>query len=167
MRARIAIGLAGLLALAGVAACDAVEAELTTTTMVIVGTTEPPVTTTTVGEEATTTTLRGQVVTEYAIIVREPHDEGEIYHIVIPPGAYTNVDIENFLGDLLEANEELWGAEVFDSEEALLAYQTPEEERTEEEQELIDRHHFATMTERLVLTFRGPFAELGTFIIGS
>lgn len=165
----MAVGLIGLLALAGLAACESTEADLTTTTAVIIGTTEPPATTTTTpgDEEMPTTTLRGQVVTDFAIIVREPHDEGEIYHVVIPPGAYTNVDIENFLGDLLERFEELWGAEVFDSEEALLAYQMPEEERSEEEQELIDQHHFASMTERLRLTFRGPFADLGTFIIGS
>lgn len=150
------------------AACDTLEVELTTTTTVVFGTTEPPtVDTTTTTAVAAPPPERGQAVESFEVIVREPHDEGEILHMVIPPGAYTNVDIENFLGDLLEANLDLWGAEVFDSEEALLAYQIPEEDRTEEQQALLDRHHFASLTDRLVITFRGPFAELGQFIIGS
>lgn len=151
-----------------VVACEAAEVELTTTTTVVVGTTEPPAmeTTTTAGETPPTT-MRGEAVSSFEVIVRQSVDQGEILHLVIPPGAYTEVDIENFIGDLIEANPDLWGAEVFDDEEALLAYQVPEGERSEEEQALIDRHHFASLVDRFLLRFQGPFSDLGEFIIGS
>jgi hypothetical protein len=155
-----------------VAACEGEQAELSTTSSLITGTTETPgqVATTSVAEvEATTTTtiLRGETVASYEIAVRISTDNGEIFYIVIPPGAYTDVDLENFVGDLLEANPGLWGAEVFDDEAAVQAFVIPEDQRTEEQQGLLDENHFVSLIGGDTMKFQGPFAEFGEFVIGS
>jgi hypothetical protein len=61
----------------------------------------------------------------------------------------------------------LWGAEVFDDEDAVQAFVIPEEQRTEEQQELLDEHHFVSLIGGDTMKFQGPFAEFGEFIIGS
>jgi hypothetical protein len=153
-----------------VAACDGEQAELSTTSSVITGTTETPgqVTTTTLEQDTTTTTiLRGEIVASYEITVRISTDNGEIFYVVIPPGAYTDVDLENFVGDLMEANPGLWGAEVFDDEAAVQAFVIPEDQRTEEQQDLLDENHFVSLIGGDTMKFQGPFAEFGEFVIGS
>lgn len=153
-----------------VAACDGEQAELSTTSSVITGTTETPgqVTTTTLEQDTTTTTiLRGETVASYEITVRISTDNGEIFYVVIPPGAYTDVDLENFVGDLMEANPGLWGAEVFDDEAAVQAFVIPEDQRTEEQQDLLDENHFVSLIGGDTMKFQGPFAEFGEFVIGS
>ncbi|MEE8374935.1 MAG: hypothetical protein V3S26_01265 [Acidimicrobiia bacterium] len=153
-----------------VAACDGEQAELSTTSSLITGTTETPVqvTTTTLEQDITTTTiLRGETVASYEITVRISTDNGEIFYVVIPPGAYTDVDLENFVGDLLEANPGLWGAEVFDDEAAVQAFVISEDQRTEEQQALLDENHFVSLIGGDTMKFQGPFAEFGEFVIGS
>ncbi len=153
------------------AACDSGEAELSTTSSLVTGTTETPSqasTTTTTPEEVTTTTLlRGETVASYEIAVRISTDNGEIFYVVIPSGAYTDVDVENFVGDLLEANPGLWGAEVFDDEAAVQAFVIPEDQRTEQQQNLLDESHFVSLIGGDTVKFQGPFAEFGEFVIGS
>lgn len=155
-----------------VAACEGEQAELSTTSSLITGTTETPgqVTTTSEAEvEVTTTTtiLRGETVASFEIAVRISTDNGEILYVVIPAGAYTDVDLENFVGDLLEANPGLWGAEVFDDEAAVQAFVIPEDQRTEEQQDLLDENHFVSLIGGDTMKFQGPFAEFGEFVIGS
>ena len=84
-----------------------------------------------------------------------------------PPGAYTEVDLENFIGDLKEADPELWGAEVFDDEDAIQAFVIPEDQRTAEQQTLVDEHHFVSLVNGDTIRFQGPFSEFGEAIIGS
>lgn len=153
------------------AACDSGEAELSTTSSLVTGTTETPgqatTTTTTLEGVTTTTPLRGETVASYEIAVRISTDNGEIFYVVIPSGAYTDVDLENFVGDLLEANPGLWGAEVFDDEEAVQAFVIPEDQRTEQQQDLLDESHFVSLIGGDTVKFQGPFAEFGEFVIGS
>ena len=154
-----------------VVACDSGTVELSTTSSVVSGTTEPaPGTgTTTLDTEdvQTTTTLRGETIGSYEVLVRLFGDNGETFHILIPEGAYTDVDLENFIGDLIEDAPELWGAEVFDSEDALQAFVIPEDQRTEEQQALIDEHHFVSLVNGDTVRYQGPFLEFGEFVIGS
>lgn len=164
--------LAFLAALAVVtAACDSDEAALSTTTSVITGTTEAPesdTTTTTDGVDATTsTTLVGETVSGHEVVARISTDNGEVLHIVIPEGAYTDVDLVNFIGDLKEADPDLWGVEVFDDPDAAEAFTTPEEERTEAQAQALEDHHFVTLTNGDRVVFRGPFSEFGEFILAS
>lgn len=176
MRTRL-ISLAALLALFAVA-CDGDDAELTTDSTVITGTTDtqaPNATTTTTADSddgsddpaSPSTTLVGQPVTDYEVVHEIPNEDGVAHHIVIPNGAYTDVDLQNFVFDLLEANEDLYGIEIFDDEAAAEAFLTPETERTEEETELLERHHFVSVTGRARIDYRGPFSEFPGGAIGS
>ena len=162
--------LAGLVVMAlFLSACDSEEAELTTTSTLV---TEAPApadsTTTTVApSEATTSTTVGSSVPSFEVVAREAGDAGDIVYIVIPQAAYTDVDMENFVGDLLEDGIATWGAEIFDDIVALEAYQKDEADRTEEEVELIDQHHFVSLVNGDTIRFQGPFEASGEILIGS
>ena len=171
MKSRYLLAMTVVAAFA-VAGCSGDEAELSTTSSLVTGTTETPVeesTTTTTEQTDTTvtTTLVGQTVESYEIPVRISGDNGEILYIVIPEGAYTDVDLENFIYDLRDADPDLWGAEVFDNDDAVRAYVIPEDQRTEDQQQLLEDHHFVSLIGGDTLRFQGPFSDKGEFIIGS
>ncbi|HEY6628762.1 MAG TPA: hypothetical protein VI193_07260 [Acidimicrobiia bacterium] len=149
-------------------ACDGGETALTTTSSLITGSGDGTSTTTvTVPEDQTSTTLVGQAVASYEIVAREPGTDGETVFVVIPPGTYTDVDLENFLGDLYDAGTATYGAEIFDDAAAAAAYLKAEAERTPEEVALIEQHHFASLVGGTIIRFQGPFAESGEFVLGS
>lgn len=155
-------------------ACDSDDAELETGSTIITDATNAPATTTTTevaegdtDETSPTTTLVGEVVSDFEVVARFPNDNGEERHYVIPNGAYTDVDLTNFIIDLLEADSELYGAEVFDSAEAAEAFQVDEADRTEDQDALLERHHFLTLEGRDRIIFNGPFSEFPGGAIGS
>ncbi|MFP3882334.1 MAG: hypothetical protein ACLFRT_01890 [Actinomycetota bacterium] len=169
------IALSALIAMVGVA-CNGDDAELTTDSTVITGATDQPsdaTTTTTAGSDddgdsaSPSTTLVGEAVSEHEVVHEIPNEDGVAQHIVIPDGAYTDVDLQNFVFDLLEADPDLYGIEIFRDEAAAEAFLKPEDERTEEETELLEQHHFVTVTGRARIDFRGPFSEFPGGAIGS
>lgn len=166
---KIALSLIPLVALAVLAAaCDGGEAALTTTSSLITGSGDGTSTTTVaVPDDQTSTTLVGQVVASYEIVAREPGTDGETVYVVIPPGTYTDVDIENFLGELYDSGTATYGAEIFDDAAAVAAYLKAEADRTPEEVQLIELHHFASLVGGTIIRFQGPFAESGEFVLGS
>jgi hypothetical protein len=171
MRNRSLVSLVLALALLTVA-CNQEPAQLNTTSSLITGTTEAAVTgedttTTTESDANTTTTLRGQSVSNYTVVARLSSDEGETLYIVIPEGAYTDVDLEQFVGDLKESDPQLYGAEVFDDGDAVQAFGIPEAQRTEAQQQLLDDHHLISLVGGNTIVFRGPFEDLGQTVIGS
>lgn len=154
-----------------VAACDNGEAEpeLTTTSSIVGQTTAPdPDTTTTVGgDEMTTTTLVGQTVDSYEVVLRESTDEGETLYIVVPPGEYTSIDLENFIGDLIEGDDDLESVEVFDDGAALDSFLKEESEQTAGDLSAIDAHHLVSLVDAHTIKFQGPYADEGEYAIGS
>ena len=153
-----------------IAACDGDGAELTTTSSLLSSPTsaaESPTTSVAPGGASTTTTLVGEPVGDSEIVARESEAAGETLYIVVPPGAYTDVDIENFVLDLIEDGVASFGAEIFDDDAAVEAYRTPEAERTEEQSALVDQHHFASLVDGTTIEFRGPFEDSGSLVIGS
>jgi hypothetical protein len=157
-----------------IVACDGDDPELSTDSTIVTGptNTQPATggtTTTTPGGDGTSppTSLTGEQVSEYEVVNEIENDNGVERHIVIPNGAYTDVDLENFVIDLIEEQPDLHGAQIFDDAAAAEAYLVPEADRTEEEQQLLDRHWFVTLTGRARLDFRGPFAEFPGGAIGS
>ncbi len=152
------------------AACNSSEVALTTTSTLIAETTQPPdpvTTTSTTEADSTSTTLRGEIVSDYELVVRIPGDNGDTLYVVIPPGAYTDIDLENFILDLREANDGLWGVEVFDDPDAALAFQVDEAARTEEDQKLLDDHHLVSLVNGDTIRFQGPLSEFGEYILAS
>lgn len=172
MKSRTALALVALIA-STLAACDGGEVALSTTSSLVTGTTEVPAAapTSTVAEMSddtvTSTTLRGETVASFDVRARLSTDNGEILYIVIPEGAYTDVDLENFIFDLIESDEPPWGAEVFADEAAVIAFGIPEDQRTEEQQQLLDEHHFVSLIAGDTISFRGPFSEFGQYTLGS
>jgi hypothetical protein len=162
--------LTGLIAITA-AACDSGDSvELSTTSSVISGQPSTVETTTTSvagGEGESTTTLVGESVVNYEVVARESEAAGETLYIVIPPGAYTDVDMENFVLDLIESGTATFGAEIFDDAAAVEAFRKPEAERTEEEGALVDQHHLVSLQNGTTLVFRGPFEDSGEMVIGS
>jgi len=164
------VAVSGLLALAVVACNGDDGVELSTTSSVISGqptTVESSTTTAPSSGEGATTSLVGQSVSGYEIVARETDTAGETLYIVIPPGAYTDVDIENFVLDLVESGTATFGAEVFDDAAAVEAYRKPETDRTEEEGTLVSQHHFVSLQNGTTIVFRGPFESSGEMVIGS
>jgi hypothetical protein len=166
------VGL-GLFAALVFAACDGDSAELTTTSVLITESSpaveQGATTSTPLAADQTTTTrvLRGQTVDSHEVVGREADDDGETLYIVIPPGAYTDVDLENFILDLYESETAPWGAEVFDDKAAVDAYLVTSDDRSEEEQLLVEEHHFVSLVNGAVIRFQGPFSDSGEYPIGS
>jgi len=166
------LGLFGLLVLA-LAACDDGETtDISTTSSLVSSPTtggggDSTTTTVATGGDTTSTTLVGQQVAGYEVVARVSDPAGETLFIVIPPGAYTDVDIENFVVGLVDSGEITYGAEIFDDNGAVDAYRKPEAERTEGETQLIEQHHFASVQNGTTFVYRGPFADSGEFVIGS
>lgn len=174
MRIR-SLALIVVLALVGVA-CDGDDPELSTESTIVTGgtgtTTPPPDSATTTngaggGTTAPPTTLVGEPVAEHEVVNEIETDDGVERHVVIPDGAYTDIDIENFVIDLLEQYPDLYGAEVFDDAAAAEAFLVPEGERTEDQTALLEDHHFVSLTGRSRIDFRGPFSEFPGGAIGS
>jgi hypothetical protein len=155
-------------------ACDGDDPELSTDSTIITGGTNAPATTTTTGATddgsggtSPSTTLVGQTVTDFDVVARFPNDNGEERYYVIPEGAYTDVDLTQFVIELLETDSDLYGAEIFDSEAAADAYQVDEADRTDEQIALFESDHFVTLVGRDSIEFRGPFSEFAGGAIGS
>ena len=153
------------------AACTG-DAELSTTSTLVTSATNAPVTSTTAPPESgddspPTTVLVGESVSEFEVVAETPNDDGVYQLIVIPEGAYTDVDLQNFVIDLLESNLDLYGAEIFDSSEAAEAFQVEEADRTDAHDALLERHHFVSLIGRDAIEFRGPFSDFSGGAIGS
>ena len=162
-----------------VAACSPEEAELTTTT-----TTNPSETTTTESADvATSTTVDDNddddaedddgdapapAISDYEIVVRGSAAGGETLWILIEPGDYTDVDLENLIRELVdESDVTLAGINVFDDRDALEAGRVDADARTDEEQELVDEHFLVSLVDGAVIRFEGPFSEFGETAVGS
>lgn len=168
------IALVACVALA-LAACSDDEAQITTTTL-----DASLLTTTTTtggngngGEQPTstdtpdTTVQPSDEVESFEVISRQSSEEGETLYILVPPGDYSDISIENFLGDLLEDETAVSGVEVFDDRDALDAALKPEDERTADELQAIADHHLVSLVDGRQVSFQGPMSDYEDFVIGS
>ena len=151
-----------------IAACNSPEAEITTTTIDASQlTTTTTTTTTTVPQQPPPTGEPIDQVTEYEVVSRLSTDAGETLYLVVPPGNYTDVSMENFIGTMLLADPVVSGLEVFDDRAAVDAALKPAGERTDEEEALLAAHHLVSVIERRQVIFRGPLDGYEDFVIGS
>lgn len=139
----------------------AVPDETTPTTMV-------DTTTDDAGDGTTPTTVARVAVENYTVQVQTSADDGRVLWVTIPPEDYTDLDLENFLVELIDEEEEdLWEVHVLDDVAAVDAARVAADDRTEGEQALVADHYLVSLTEGNVVTFRGPFEAAGSFLIGS
>ena len=154
-----------------IVACSPEEAELTTTTT----TTSPAESaTTTTDAQVTTTTGDGDdaqgspAIEEYEVVVRSSATAGETLWILIEPGDYTDIDLENLIRDLVaETDGTLFGIHVFDDRDALDAGRVDPDARTEDEQTLVDEHFLVSLIDGAIIRFQGQYAEYGEIVVGS
>jgi|GEM_PF-2303768 len=118
-------------------------------------------------DSETTSGGRGETTLDFEVAHRISSDNGDIVHIVLPEGGYTDVDLERFIGDLIESLPGLWGAEIFAGEDGAAAFAVPEGQRTEEQKQALAKHHFASLIDGDTVRFQGPFAELGEYVLSS
>lgn len=162
--------VAGSLLVVFLGACNSNDAVVTTTTIdasQLTTTTTQPSTTPTTGSDTETTAPAGEPINSYDVISRQSTEQGETLYILVPPGEYTDVSIENFLGDLLENDPGVYGAEVFDDRAALDAALKPEADRTAEELQAIADHHLVSLHNGSQVQFQGPMSDFGDFVMGS
>lgn len=149
------------------------ELTITTTTSTTVETTTPtsatPTTETTTAAdgETSTTAEAGMAIEGYDIAVRSSTQEGEVLHVTIEPGDYTDIDLENFVLATVDEREGLAELHVYDDRDAVDAALVAEEERTEDQAALVERHYLVSLADGNVITFHGPFADIGSIRIGS
>lgn len=157
-----------------IAACSPEEAELTTTT-----TTAPTESTTSAPEtdDSTVTTEDDDdgddgapeaAISDYEVVVRSSATEGETLWILIDPGEYTDIDLENLIRELVdESDVTLQGINVFDDLAALEAGRIDVDARTEEEQALVEEHFLVSLVDASTIRFEGPYADFGETAVGS
>lgn len=162
-----------------VAACSPEEAALTTTT-----TTAPSESTTTAPEADETTSteadddaddddadgdsLAEPAITDHEVVVRSSGTDGETLWILIDPGDYTDIDLENLIRELVdESDVTLAGIRVFDDLEALEAGRVDVDARTDDEQALVDEHFLVSLVDGSIIRFEGPYSEFGETAVGS
>ena len=188
MKIHLVRTLAGLAFLAMATACGGNDdpALVTTTSRVVTTsapTTAPDLTATTTttsapttaadepgsGTDSPTTTVEAQGGNElyYRVARQESTRDGTVLHLEIPPGDYTDVDLENLVLSIYEERDDLYELHVLDSREAISALLTPEEERTPEQKALLESHYLVSFLEGGILRFQGPFANLEGYVVGS
>ncbi len=179
-RALRARTLAALAVLAMVTACggDDDPAFLVTTSSRVVATAAPTTaapllttTTTTAADSSTTTTTaaeeQGADEISYRVVRQESTRDGRVLYLEIPPGDYTDIDLENLVLSVHEEREDLFELHVLDDREAVSALVKSGEDRTPEEAELLKNHYLVSFLEGAILRFQGPFADLEGYVVGS
>ncbi len=147
------------------AACNRADDPALVTTLSLPPVTEATTTTTT--QTVTETTIGGDDIEEFEIVVRSETDEGLQVWVVVEPGNYSDIDLEGLIIKLVESEDGLFEAHVFDDPDALVAARIDEADRTADEQALVDAHYLVSLLDGSIVRFQGPFAEYGEFVFGS
>jgi len=169
--------VAALLALALVAsACRGGDDDAATTT-----TADPDVTTsilvtpseetsgTVAGSESgdTSTTSTTQVIggtPTYEVAQRTEGDLGDELIVVVEPGSYTEVELQNLVFDIVDRFQPLSAVVVDDpAAVALLSADT----LSAEDEDFLAGHTFFSLTDGVDVTFSGPYSQIADLTIGS
>ena len=134
-------------------------------------TTSPETTSTTRDDPGETAISTAQIPGDdpilYRVIRQESTRDGIRLFLDIPPGAYSDIDLENLVLSIFEERDDLYELHVFDKREAVGALIKPEEDRTPEDAQLLERHYLVSLLEGSMIRFQGPFADVGGYVVGS
>lgn len=151
------------------AACTIGETDTTTTTteaLVEVTTTLPP-------EETTTTTTTLAALSDpsfpsYSIVQRQEESSGDIVVVLLDPTSYdvlSDVDLYDVLAEVVERFPPIFEAHVVDSSAAANVVLVAEP--TDEQLQILGEHYLVSLEEGFRIVYRGPWADLGTSVLGS
>ena len=110
----------------------------------------------------TTTVVSG--LPTYEVVHRLIEGDRETLVIVVEPGAYSGVELENLVFDVVERFSPSVAIVVDDRAAADLAIL---DERTEDEQRQLDSHTFLRIENGVEVTFYGPYADIPGLTVGS
>ena len=111
---------------------------------------------------ATTATVSG--LPTYEVVHRMIEDDRETLVIVVEPGAYSAVELENLVYDVVERFVPSAAIVVDDRAVADLAIL---EERTEDDQRQLDVHTLLRIENGVEVSFYGPYADIPGLTVGS
>ena len=118
--------------------------------------------------ETTTTTEAPPSVIEltYQVMFRGTTDGRNVVVLMIEEGTATDIALETLAREALDEFAPLAELHVVDAEEAVELVRLDPDSLTDEEQAVLAQHHLFSVREA-VLTFEGPFEDLGEFVLGS
>ena len=159
--------LVTLLVLLATACTSGSEDTTTTETLAELTTTVAPETTTTV--TTTLAPLADPAFPQYSIAQRIESGNGrDTVVVLLDPDSYdilSDVDLYDILADVVDRFPPIFEAHVVDSPAAAAA--VLQEAPTEEELQILSEHYFVRLEEGFRIVYQGPFAELGTGVLGS
>lgn len=162
----------------GFVACSGDDAEeaTTTTTRASVTTLAGGTTGSTVpgdtGASTTTTTEPGETGTvaipRYQILTRQTGEDGDTLVILLDPTSYdslTDIDLRNIVAEVVDEFPPVLEAHLVDSLDAAAVVLA--DERTPEQEALLEEHYLVRLEEGFRMVFAGPFESVGVSILGS
>jgi hypothetical protein len=166
--------IAILMALALVASsCRRGDDESSTTTTAPAATTSLVVTTTTPGDSTVpggddgSTTTTAEVVggtPTYQVVERSDGEHGDELVVLVEPGSYTEVELQNLVYDIVDRFQPVRAIVVDDAAAVVLA---GAEELSEEDAEFLAGHTFFVLTDGVDVTFSGPYSQIADLTVGS
>ncbi len=123
-----------------------------------------PTTTTTAAEETGDAPNLVAGMPSYEVVERVESTDGEELVVLVEPGTYTNVELENLVFDIVDRFRPLTATVVDDPEVVALALA---DELTPEQEALLEQHTFLELVDGVDVTFRGPYSDLTGIVIGS
>lgn len=103
----------------------------------------------------------------YTIVRREGAEGGDRLVILLDEFQYTDRVLEELVFEITEVYAPVLEAYLIDDVAAADSVLLDPDTLSEEERSVIDDHLFVALTEGTLVTFRGPFADLGEFRLGS
>ncbi len=100
----------------------------------------------------------------YQVVHRLILDDITTLVIEVEPGAYTDVQLENLVYEIVDTYSPNQAIVVDDRQAADLAIK---DDLTTEEQSYLDEHTFLRIENGVEVTFHGPYAEVGGLTVGS
>lgn len=176
MRRVVAVNLLLGLALIGSACSRGEEDASVTTSAPVVATTAVLVSPTTNADQpsdsgesqaAATTTSTTQLVggtPSYEVVDRVEGDAGDALVVVVEPGTYTEVELQNLVFDIVDRFKPLTVVVVDDPAAAALA---SADDLSDEDIALLASRTFLTISDGVEVTFSGPYAGIADLTIGS
>jgi len=112
--------------------------------------------------EEESTTVGG--MPSYEVAQRVEATDGEELVVVVEPGTYTNVELQNLVFDIVDRFAPLRAVVVDDADAVPLVLA---DERTPDQDTFLEQHTFLELVDGVEVTFLGPYSDLAGIVVGS
>ena len=145
---------------------DAGFTSTTSTTMSDGGSTTTSTTADTSSTTSTTTTDPSGVAV-YSIERRIVGSSGDTVVVLLEPGTYSDLDLQNVVTDVIERFAPIAQLHIVDDPGAVELVLLSEEQLTPEQTTVLAEHYFVRLEDGFRLVYEGPFDTFGEVILGS